>query len=188
MAVFPVVLDANVLYGVLTTDILLTTAGRRLYRAHWTASILDEAKRNIITARRDLNPATVEQRFDAMNRAMPEAMLEPAPVTLVDAMTNHPGDRHVLATAVAIRAEVIVTENTKHFPTTACEPYGIETKTLDEFITDLVSLSATDVWQSIEEMAARRSNPPQTTTDICNALARHIPTALNDIQAAGHGE
>jgi hypothetical protein len=90
MAVFPVVLDANVLYGVLTTDILLTTAGRRLYRAHWTTSILDEAKRNIVRAHRDLNPATVEQRFGAMNRAMPETMLEPPPVTVVDVMTNHP--------------------------------------------------------------------------------------------------
>jgi len=49
-------------------------------------------------------------------------------------------------------------------------------------MTDLFSLSATDVWHSIEEMAARRINPPQTSTNICNALARHSPTALNELR------
>lgn len=30
-------------------------------------------------------------------------------------MTNHPGDRHVLAAAVTIKADVIVTSNLMHF-------------------------------------------------------------------------
>ncbi len=185
MAVFPVVLDANVLYGVLATDILLTTSGRRLYRAHWTEEILDEARRNILTARDDLDPTAVKRRFTAMQNAMPEAMLAPPPTDLVAAMTNHEGDRHVLAAAVVVRAEIIVTENTKHFPVSACEPYGIETRTLDEFVTDLVSLSAADVYGSIEEMAARRTNPPQTITTVCRILERYIPTALAELRLAG---
>lgn len=52
-----------------------------------------------------------------------------------------------------VKAEIIVTENTRHFPVEACRPYGIETRTLDEFVTDLVSLSAPEVWASIVEMA-----------------------------------
>ncbi len=185
MAVFPVVLDANVLYGVLTTDILVTTAGRRLYRAHWTGTIIDEAKRNVLRKRPDLNRDAVTRRFDAMNSAMPEAMLEPPPEGLVGIMTNDPSDRHVLATAVAIKAEVIVTENTKHFPLSSCEPYGIETRTLDEFVTDLVSLSAIDVWASIGEMALRRKNPPLTMGAMIEALDSYIPDTISALRASG---
>lgn len=83
MAVFPVVLDANVLFGLMTTDILLTTAGRRMYRAHWTSEILDEAERNILAKRPDLAATAVARRFEAMRRAMPEAMLDAPPTELM---------------------------------------------------------------------------------------------------------
>jgi hypothetical protein len=188
MAVFPVVLDANVLFGLMTTDILLTTAGRRMYRAHWTADILDEAERNILTKRPDLAASAVARRFDAMRRAMPEAMLDTPPQELIDAMTNHAGDRHVLAAAVSARAEVIATENGKHFPPAACIPFGIETRTLDEFICDLVSLNASDVWSSIGEMAERRMRPPQSITAVCDVLETHIPRALGELRLLGFGE
>lgn len=185
MAVFPVVLDANVLYGVLTTDILLTTAGRRLYRAHWTDEIIDEAKRNVLRKRPDLDSLAVGRRFAAMNNAMPEARLDAPPAELVDIMTNDVADRHVLATAVIVKAELIVTENTKHFPRSACAPYGIETRTLDAFLTDLVSLNPAEVWESINEMALRRKNPPQTVASIANVLESYMPTALTALRSSG---
>jgi len=37
-----VVLDANVLDGIVTTDLLLTIAVRHMFRPHWSAEILDE--------------------------------------------------------------------------------------------------------------------------------------------------
>lgn len=185
MAAFPVVLDANVLYGVFTTDILITLAGPRTYRAHWTQRIVDEAERNVIKKRPDLDPAAVKRRFEAMNAAMPEAMLEPPPTELVAAMTNHEGDRHVLATATSVNAVIIVTENTRHFPPAACRPHGIETRTLDEFITDFVAFYPSAVWRSIETMSARRTNPPMTPKAVCEVLERYIPTALDALTAAG---
>lgn len=187
MAVFPVVLDANVLFGVLSTDVLLTTAGRRLYRVHWSAEILDEAQRNVVAKRPDLDSSLVDRRFRAMERAMPEAMLDPPPAELVEAMTNNTHDRHVLAAAVSARAEVIVTENTRHFPPEACEPYGVEARTLDEFVADLVALNANEVWAAIQEMAERRKNPPQTITDICELLERQIPNAVAELRSRGWG-
>jgi hypothetical protein len=43
------VLDANVLYGITPTDLLVTLAVRDAYRPHWSAAIFDEAIRNITT-------------------------------------------------------------------------------------------------------------------------------------------
>jgi hypothetical protein len=39
-------LDANVLRGQLTTDVLLTLAHERLFTPKWSAEVLQEVKRN----------------------------------------------------------------------------------------------------------------------------------------------
>ncbi len=107
MADSSVVLDANVLFGIFPTDLLLTTAGFGLYRAQWTDQIILEARRNVLAERPDLDPQKVEKRFAAMNLAMPEAVVDKPPDALVNAMTNHPGDRHSLATLPAGQLEAI---------------------------------------------------------------------------------
>lgn len=184
MAVFPVVLDANVIYGIFPTDLLITTAGLGLYRAHWTEEILNEAHRNILNKRPDLDPASVDRRFEAMRRSMTSAMIGPPATELINAMTNDPGDRHVLAAAISINAEVIVTNNSRHFPIEACQPHGVEAQTLDEFVTGLVSLDARKVTAAIVEMATRRTRPPVTPEQICSQLEKHMPTAIAELRAS----
>ena len=98
MAVRVAVLDANVLYGIEVTDVLLTMATRRLYRPHWSPEILDEVARNL-RLRRDLDPAAIDRRITQMNRALPGAAEAP-PASLIDEMPVNDKDRHVLALAV----------------------------------------------------------------------------------------
>ena len=43
-------------------------------------------------------------------------------------------DRHVLAAAIAGRADVIVTKNLKDFPPAALQPHGIEAQHPDTFL------------------------------------------------------
>ncbi len=182
MAVFPVVLDANVIYGIVPADLLMTTAGRGLYRAHWTEQILDEARRNVIANNPHADPPTIGRRFDLMNRAMPAALIDPPATELVEAMTNNPKDRHVLAAAVSINAEVIVTDNLADFPIESCRPHGVEAHSLDQFVTDLVSLDSQQVWAAIVEMAERRQRPPKSPQQICEILERYTPTALQQLR------
>ena len=113
-----------------------------------------------------------------MKEAMPEAMVEPPNDALVEAMTNHPGDRHVLAIAISVGAEIIVTENSKHFDEAALRPHGVETRTLDDFAIDLVSLNADEVWAAVVEIAGRRRNPPTTPAEVCAELERYMPNAV----------
>ena len=156
----------------------MTTAGFGLYRPHWTEEILDEARRNVIANNPNADPDRVRRRFELMNIAMPGAMIDAPAPELVHAMTNHPKDRHVLATAVTINAEVIVTNNIKDFPAEACEPHGVEVHTLDAFVTDLVSLDNRQVWAAITEMASRLQEPPMTPQQVCKTLERHMPNAI----------
>lgn len=183
MAVFPVVLDANVLFGILPADLLVTAAGHDLFRVHWSDEIIDEARRNVLAKRTTIDPARVRRRFDLMNEAMPSATANP-PQEIIDAMTNDPKDRHVLATAVHVGAEVIVTENVSDFPEAACLPHNVEIQTLDQFVSHLVTLNPEEVLASVDEMADRRRRPPNTQAALLELLEeKYLPTAIPRLRA-----
>lgn len=69
-------------------------------------------------------------------------MLPEADVTTYRPLVNDlklpdPGDRHVLAAAIAGRAPVIVTWNLKDFPPQDLQPYGVTSQSPDDFLSDL---------------------------------------------------
>ena len=109
-----VVLDANVLYSIGLTDLFLTFGTQRLARLHWSPTILEEVRRNL-ALRPGLDPRAIDYRIGRMNAAQPAA-----PAELVDAMTKHPKDRHVLVLAVHVGASRVVTKNLRDFPDNAC--------------------------------------------------------------------
>lgn len=135
---FRVFLDACVLFPQILRDVLLTAAESGLYFPLWSSNVLDEIERNLIENRR-LTPQQTTHLRDEMIRAFPDSTVlgyEP----LIASMTNHEGDRHVLAAAVRGNAEVIVTENLRHFPAEACDPYEIRPSSVDDFLSDLLSV------------------------------------------------
>lgn len=175
---FVAVLDANVLYPIALCDLLITTLESGLYRAHWSTSILQEVERAYVRNFPDASPQSIQRRIQFMNEAEPGALVEP-PHKLIEAMTNNPKDRHVLATAVAAGAEVLVTFNLDDFPEAACEPYGIEPQHPDEFVEHLVDLDPAAISHSLVKMAGRRRNPPATPEDIRIYLAeKYLPKAM----------
>lgn len=90
-------------------DTLLRAAEAELYQVHFSQEILDGATRNLVKKGRMTDAKAA--RFQAMIKMhFPEAIVE-VPEEIVAAMTNHPGDRHVVAAAIVARAEVIVTYN-----------------------------------------------------------------------------
>ena len=74
-------------------------------------------------------------------------------------MPNDPGDRHVLAAAVAVGAQYIVTNNVRHFLPEHCEPFGISAIRADAFVAFLVRLDAEGVRDALVEMALRKRRP-----------------------------
>jgi len=174
-AVFPVLLDSCVLYPYELRDLLLEIAHEHLYRVHWSPQILDDTTRNLVADGR----TTTEKasRFCAqMERTFPEALVEP-PLGLADQLGCDPGDRHVLAAAIAAKAELIVTLNVRHFPAEVLQPLGIEAVTPDQFLCNLLDLAPSAIHGCLKTIAARRNrNAACTVQALLKILSRQAPT------------
>ncbi len=168
---FRAVLDANVLYPNVLRDALLTMAEAELFVPVWSRQIQDEAVRNLIADHR-ISMSRGARFVAAMDAAFPEAMVDPAAIAeLTPAMTNHPGDRHVLATAVSGDAHRIITENVKHFPPSACSHYGVEAVKADWFLTTLLSTNPRATVDALVRQSNRLKSPPISAKGILDSLA-----------------
>lgn len=109
MSSFVVVLDACVLIPAALRDLLLRAALADFCRIQWTEDILEEVERNLISDIR-LSEEKAQRLLSMMRKIFPDAMITSHRL-LINAMPNDPKDRHVLAAAVACKAQVIVTNN-----------------------------------------------------------------------------
>jgi predicted nucleic acid-binding protein len=155
---FKVVLDACVLIPMPLADTLLRLgSGRRLYLPKWTDQIMTEVNRNL-AENFGLTEEQVAYRESEIRRHFPEAWVE-GHEDLISAMTNDPKDRHVLAAAIRCNAEVIVTQNVKHFPKTALEPYSITVMGPSTFLRNLYDLDPEVVAETLVRQAASIHRP-----------------------------
>ncbi len=175
---FGVVLDANVLIPMAVCDTLIRTAQVRMYRPHWTATILDETERNLVK-KLGITPASAQRRRQRMEAALPHAMTVDYENLLV-AMTNDPKDRHVLAAAVHAGAQVIVTENLRDFPAAACGKHNVEARSTDQFLSDLLDMDPEIMFQVICEQASDLKAPAQSIEQVLVSLARIAPEFARD--------
>jgi len=90
---------------------------------------------------------------------------------LIGSMTNHPKDRHVLAAAVAGRADILVTENLKDFPPAAVAHLGITVAGQDDLLSGLLELYPDAVLDALRRQASRYRREPRTVLALLNVLA-----------------
>jgi predicted nucleic acid-binding protein len=182
---FIVVYDANVLYPSSLRDLLIRVAQAGLVQAKWTEAILDETFRNIAKNLPDLDPAKLDRTRQLMNRAVRDVLVtgyEPL-IEMLD--LPDAGDRHVLAAAIKAKAQVIVTENRKHFPPDKLGVWSIEAQGADDFVLGLVELHQQEVYAQVQRMADAWEKPPNCTVDdVLGSLER---TGLAKSVAALHG-
>jgi predicted nucleic acid-binding protein len=154
---FTAVLDANVIAGGLTRNILLSLAEAGFYRPRWSADILDEFQRFFVKLYGDEETA-IRQRAN-MEEAFPEALVEDYK-NLIDALDlPDEDDRHVLACAIQTKAAVIVTENLKDFPGEVLETHDLAAISLDDFIADTLDLAGNEAIAALRKMRARFEKP-----------------------------
>jgi hypothetical protein len=104
--------------------------------------------------------AQLEYARTEMERAFPGANFDPDSKTSVSFRLPDPDDVHVVATAVAAEANVIVTYNEKHFPEEVLGPIGLRAETPDLFCVRLIGESPLLVVEGTRLHRASLRKPP----------------------------
>ncbi len=179
-------LDADVLHPYISVDLLLRLAERRMFQPAWSEEILAEVRDSLV--RRGIDPEKVDHRLDAMREAFPDAMT-PGIGRFLSAVpaSVDPGDRHVVAAALAVRAEAIVTRNVSDFAPADLFELGIEVQSLDAFLVSQWTLDRAVVLDALREMEEDRTRPPRTEAEILDALATLAPS-FEDTARASPGD
>jgi len=157
-----VTLDTCVLFPVTACDALLTLAEFGLYQPIWSSSILNELIRTTADSFQPIEQIGLRKRMDNMNAFFPHAIHD-APSLLVyrwQLVLPDPEDGHVVATAIASKSSVIVTENLKDFPNHLLAKSGIAALSFDSFMTTMLTRDPNTVHKAFESMMRKRTNPP----------------------------
>ncbi|MFJ2029086.1 PIN domain-containing protein [Streptosporangium sp. NPDC087985] len=169
---FVVVYDANVLYGNTLRDLLIRLAMTGRLQAKWTSRILDEMQRNLAANRPDIPEEKLGKLRLLMNSAVRDCLVEGYEPLIEGLKLPDPDDRHVLAAAIKVGAQVIVTSNLRDFPSEHLAPWEIEAKAPDDFVLDQIDLDGRVVWACVQQIADSRVNPPEAVDDVLDALEK----------------
>lgn len=164
-----VLLDSCVMFPMYLRDTLLCAAEAGLYLPYWSQKILDDTLRNLVSTGRVSSEKALRLEM-TIKEAFPEAMVE-VPMGLSEVMTNHPDDRHVLAAAVIAKADVLVTSNLRHFKPQNLALWNIESKSPDDFLSDLYDLYSDEMMQVIWRQSSALKKPSMTIADLLNLLS-----------------
>lgn len=83
-----------------------------------------------------------------------------------------PNDAHVVAAALLGRADVIVTQNLRDFPSETLESLGLDAVGLDEFLLNQLDLSPTATIMVLRAQADAMRRPPLSVNQVLHSLER----------------
>lgn len=161
MLSYLVLLDSCVLFGSRLTDVLLYAANNEMYKPLWSDRILAAVEREVPKQRENVSAEQIARRIARMREVFPEALVT-GYEHLTAELRTHPEDRHVLAAAVQGGADVLVTNNVRHFPLPEMERHDIARMTADEFLLDLLGNDARTTLRSVEQAFRARRKPPES--------------------------
>jgi len=168
---FIVAYDSCVLYPNTQRDLLVRLALPGIIQAKWTETILDEVDSALIK-NLDISAERIAERRRRMNCAVRDCLVTNYE-SLIDGLSlPDPDDRHVLAAAIKAGAQVIVTNNLKDFPSGYLAEWGIESKSPDDFVMDLIDMDGRIVYSCAREIADSRRKPPVTFDEVLLQLER----------------
>lgn len=171
---YAAVLDANVLHPIMTTQVLLRLADRGLFRPIWSREILDEVHASL--ERRGIDPAKIDRRINVMESHYPDAMAEDIE-RFLSAVPDEveADDRHVVAAALAGKADAIVTNDVDDIPADAVSTLSIDVQSLDSFLLNQLTLDPDAVRDVFGELEQDLRRPPMTMDEVLDALYQHAP-------------
>lgn len=171
MTRFTALLDTCVLVPIATADLLLRLAEAGLYRPLWSARILEELSSALSVVHPDLASGGAQRRIAQMSSTFMDAQVDGWEPLTAQLRLPDPDDNHVLAAAIAGRADLIVTENLRDFPEGILARHGLEAQSLDEFLLNQLDLSRDITLQALTAQAGAARRPPLTLDQLLSHLA-----------------
>jgi predicted nucleic acid-binding protein len=170
---FIVIYDANVLYPNTLRDLLIRLAQQpHLVQAKWTDDILDEMLRALQKNRPDITGEKTARLRELMNGAVRDCLVTGYQPLIEGLELPDPDDRHVLAAAIKVNAQLIVTRNRKDFPVKALAQWDIRPKSPDDFVRDVMDFDSQAVWACVQQIVDSRTKHPVTIDDVLGELQR----------------
>ena len=170
---FVVIYDANVLYPNTLRDLLIRIAQLpHLVQAKWTDEILGEMLGALRKNLPDISEAQASRLRERMNAAVRDCLVQGYEPLIEVLDLPDPDDRHVLAAAVKVNAQLIVTWNRKHFPQSKLAAWGVRAKSPDDFVRDTMGIDSQAVWACVQQIVDSRTRRPVTVEDVLGELER----------------
>lgn len=155
---FTCVLDTNVMYPLWIRDLLLWFAHYDLFTPKWSKHIFDEWLD--VMLRKEISEKEAQKRINFVTEAFPDAFVENYEPLIGTLDLPDEKDKHVLAAAIKTNANLIVTNNLKHFPKEYLAGYGLSAKTVDDFFTDIIDLNQKTSLKAFRDLVLNKKNPP----------------------------
>ena len=155
---FKCVLDTNVIYPLWTRDLLLWFAFYELYIPKWSINIFKEWIN--VMKRKGVAEKEAIKRSEVMNKAFPDALVKNYEPLIETLNLPDSDDRHVLAAAIKINANLIITNNLKDFPQDYLASFGIKAKCPDDFFTDIIDINPQLSLLAFRKLVLNKKNPP----------------------------
>ncbi|WP_158625177.1 PIN domain-containing protein [Corallococcus terminator] len=177
--IFRVFLDANVLFPASIRNTLLDAHKQRLVQVYWSQQVLEELRRNLVLKQRK-SEDDASTLVNAMCRIFPESVVSGYEAQIAS-MRNDEGDRHVTAAALTAGAQVIVTNNLKHFRAKDLPP-GIEAQPADFFLQQLLDLDPETMVAILQKQVERYREPLITFEAFLEHFSRSAPGFIRDVR------
>ena len=168
---FTCVLDTCVIYPLEVRDVLLWFAHFDLYVPKWTVDIHREW--DAVMERKGVDKEERRKRCEAIDTAFPFARVINYQPLIEQLNLPDDNDNHVLAAAIKVNANLIVTNNLKHFPENYLATFGLSVKSADDFLADIVDLDTETSLKAFRTLVSYRRNPEMDDFQVLDAMRRN---------------
>lgn len=170
MSKFSALLDTCVLVPIAAADLLLRLAEAGLFRPLWSAKILEELENALVRVHPQLASGGAERRIRQMSSTFIDAEVTGWQPLAEQLHLPDPDDNHVLAAAIAGRADIIVTNNLRDFPKATLSSHELEAQSLDEFLLNQLDLNPEVTLHVLRRQAGAARQPPLTSAELLAKL------------------